>query len=60
MFYYRYKQLARKWHPDKVEAAERAAAEEKFKQISASYMVLKNPLDRSPNRATFSSISFSF
>ena len=37
-----FKKLALKWHPDKHPEAEREAATEKFKEISAAYSVLSN------------------
>eukprot|EP00667_Euglena_gracilis_P010258 EG_transcript_10440 len=44
-----HRQLALRWHPDKWVAAaeaERAAAEETFKMVSAAYMVLSDPVKR--------------
>lgn len=38
-----YRKLARKWHPDLHPDKEKAAAEEKFKQINEAYEVLSDP-----------------
>jgi len=34
--------LAQKWHPDKVDASQKAEAEEKFKEINEAYEVLSD------------------
>src|SRR2546423_4572730 len=41
-----YRGLAMKHHPDRVAAAEKAAAEEKFKEITEAYEVLRDPEKR--------------
>lgn len=41
-----YRKLARKWHPDRVEADKRADAEEKFKRINEAKEVLTDPEKR--------------
>ncbi len=41
-----YRGLALKFHPDRVQAAEKKAAEEKFKEISEAYAVLSDPQKR--------------
>ncbi len=38
-----YRKLARKYHPDKVPAAEKATAEAKIKEVNEAYAVLKDP-----------------
>ena len=38
-----YRQLVMKYHPDRVEAAKKKAAEERFKEISEAYAVLSDP-----------------
>ncbi len=42
-----FRKLARKHHPDMAKAKEKAAAEEKFKQINEAYEVLSDPEKRS-------------
>jgi len=42
-----FRKLARKHHPDLAKAKEKAAAEEKFKQINEAYEVLSDPEKRS-------------
>ena len=41
-----YKSLAREWHPDRHQGDARAAAEEKFQEISEAYQVLSDPVRR--------------
>lgn len=41
-----YRELARKLHPDVVDAKERAAAESRFKEINEAYGVLSDPAKR--------------
>jgi molecular chaperone DnaJ len=41
-----YRQLAMRYHPDRVEEKEKKAAEEKFKEISEAYGVLSDPQKR--------------
>jgi len=41
-----YRGLAMKHHPDRVDSEEKAAAEEKFKQITEAYEVLRDPEKR--------------
>src|SRR2546430_8112708 len=41
-----YRGLAMKHHPDRVAAEEKTAAEEKFKQITEAYEVLRDPEKR--------------
>src|SRR5438093_1354897 len=41
-----YRGLAMKYHPDRVAAAEKTAAEEKFKEITEAYEVLRDPEKR--------------
>ncbi|MFH0754214.1 MAG: molecular chaperone DnaJ [Candidatus Omnitrophota bacterium] len=41
-----YRQLAMRFHPDRVEEKEKKAAEEKFKEISEAYGVLSDPAKR--------------
>ena len=41
-----YRRLAMQHHPDRVAAGEKAAAEEKFKQITEAYEVLRDPEKR--------------
>ncbi len=41
-----YRKLARKWHPDTYDGANKGEAEEKFKQISEAYEVLSDPQKR--------------
>lgn len=41
-----YRQLAMRYHPDRVEEAEKKQAEEKFKEISEAYGVLSDPQKR--------------
>ncbi len=38
-----YRSLARKWHPDAHQGADKAEAEKKFKQINEAYEVLSDP-----------------
>src|SRR5207247_6072926 len=38
-----YRRLAMQYHPDRVAAAEKTAAEEKFKEITEAYEVLRDP-----------------
>ncbi|MFA7677597.1 MAG: DnaJ domain-containing protein, partial [Candidatus Omnitrophota bacterium] len=38
-----YRQLVMKFHPDRVESAQKKAAEERFKEISEAYAVLSDP-----------------
>ena len=42
-----YKSLAREWHPDRHQGDARAAAEEKFQEISEAYQTLLDPVKRS-------------
>lgn len=42
-----YRELALKYHPDRVPTEEKKAAEEKFKEISEAYAVLSDPQKRS-------------
>ena len=44
-----YRRLAMKHHPDRVAAGEKEAAEEKFKEITEAYEVLRDP----ERRATY-------
>ncbi len=44
-----YRRLAMSHHPDRVPAAEKSAAEEKFKEITEAYEVLRDP----ERRATY-------
>lgn len=41
-----FRKLARKYHPDKVGAGQKASAEAKFKEINEAYEVLKDPEKR--------------
>ncbi len=41
-----YRQLAMRYHPDRVEESEKKGAEEKFKEISEAYGVLSDPKKR--------------
>ncbi len=41
-----YRTLALKYHPDRVEAAQKKEAEEKFKELSEAYAVLSDPKKR--------------
>ena len=41
-----FRKLARKYHPDVAKAKDKAAAEEKFKQINEAYEVLSDPEKR--------------
>lgn len=42
----KYRSLALKYHPDRVEESEKAKAEEKFKEVSEAYGVLSDPNKR--------------
>lgn len=41
-----YKDLAVKWHPDRHQGEERAAAEAEFQMLSEAFQTLSNPLER--------------
>jgi len=41
-----YRALALRWHPDRVDASERAKASERFKRISEAYSTLSDPVKR--------------
>jgi len=56
-----YLQLSLQWHPDRREDAEKENAEEKFKEISEAYYVLRDPSRRAEydgNRLKSDSMSF--
>ena len=41
-----YRRLAMQYHPDRVAAGDKKAAEEKFKEITEAYEVLRDPEQR--------------